>query len=60
MSNNAIRVEHLSKDYRIGTRQQAYRTLRETVSEAMLAPLRRMRKLWQGEASGATELHETY
>jgi lipopolysaccharide transport system ATP-binding protein len=60
MSNNAIRVEHLSKDYRIGTRQQAYRTLRETVSEAMTAPFRRMRKLWQGEASGAAELHETY
>jgi lipopolysaccharide transport system ATP-binding protein len=60
MSNNAIRVEHLSKDYRIGARQLAYRTLRETVSEAMTAPFRRIRKLWQGEASGAAELHETY
>ena len=60
MSNRAIRVEHLSKDYRIGARQQAYRTLRETVSETMMAPFRRMRKLWQGEASGAAELHKTF
>lgn len=60
MSNIAIRVEHLSKDYRIGARQQAYRTLRETVSEAMMAPFHRIRKLLQGEASGAAELHETF
>jgi lipopolysaccharide transport system ATP-binding protein len=60
MSDRAIRIEHLSKEYRIGARQQPYRTLRETVSEAMMAPFRRMRKLWQGEASGAAELYETF
>jgi lipopolysaccharide transport system ATP-binding protein len=60
MSERAIRVEHLSKEYRIGARQQAYRTLRDTVSEAMLAPFRRVQKLWQGETSGAAGLHETF
>jgi lipopolysaccharide transport system ATP-binding protein len=60
MSDRAIRVEHLSKEYRIGARQQAYRTLRDTVSEAMLAPFRRVHKLWQGQASGAAGLHETF
>jgi lipopolysaccharide transport system ATP-binding protein len=59
MSDRAIQVEHLSKEYRIGVRQ-TYGTLRDTVSEAMTAPLRRMRKLWQGEASGAAELSETF
>lgn len=60
MSDTAIRVEYLSKDYRIGARQQAYRTLRDTVSEAALAPFRRVRTLWRGEASGAAGLHETF
>jgi lipopolysaccharide transport system ATP-binding protein len=60
MSDRAIRVEHLSKDYRIGARRQAYRTLRDTVSEAVLAPFRRVHKLWQGEASGAAGLSETF
>lgn len=60
MSNSAIRVEHLSKYYRIGTRQQAYRTLRETVSTAFSVPFQRVRKLWQGEASGAAGLYETF
>ena len=60
MSDRAIWVEHLSKEYRIGTRQQTYRTLRDTVSEAMMTPFRRARKLWQGEASGAAELYETF
>lgn len=60
MSNGAIRVAHLSKDYRIGARRPVYRTLRDTVSEAVLAPFRRVHKLWQGEASGAAGLHETF
>lgn len=60
MSDRAIQVEHLSKDYRIGTRQQAYRTLRDTVSEAVLAPFYRVRRLWQGEASGTADRNELF
>src|SRR5215510_7813618 len=60
MSNRAIRVDYLSKDYHIGARQQARRTLRETVSEATMGPFRRIRKLLQGQASGAAELHGTF
>ena len=60
MSDRAIRVEHLSKDYRIGARRQAYRTLRDTVSGAVLAPFRRVHRLWQGGASGAAGLSETF
>ena len=44
MSDIAIRVEHLSKRYRLGQREQAaYRTLREAVSDVFLSPLRRLR-----------------
>jgi lipopolysaccharide transport system ATP-binding protein len=60
MGDIAIRVEHLHKEYRIGALQQTYRTLRDAVSNAMLAPFRRVHKLWQGEASSAAELHETF
>ena len=43
MSDIAIRVENLSKQYRIGARQAAYRTLREALTDAFTAPFRRNR-----------------
>ncbi len=43
MSNLAIRTENLSKMYTIGERQQPYRTLRDTVSEAFGRSFRKMR-----------------
>ena len=43
MSDIAIRVEGLSKQYRIGGRQERYRTLRDTISDTALAPFRRFR-----------------
>jgi lipopolysaccharide transport system ATP-binding protein len=42
----AIRIENLSKLYRIGTRQHAhYRTLRETLMDAAAAPWRRIKEI---------------
>src|SRR5439155_9788356 len=38
----AIRVEHLGKRYRIGERER-YRALRDTLADAVKAPLRRLR-----------------
>ena len=38
-----VRVENLSKQYSIGTREAAYDTLRESIAEAVRAPLRRLR-----------------
>ncbi|HEY0006597.1 MAG TPA: ABC transporter ATP-binding protein [Pyrinomonadaceae bacterium] len=38
-----IRVENLSKHYQIGVREAAYGTLREALSGAVRAPLRRLR-----------------
>lgn len=43
MSDVAIRVENLGKRYRIGGSNEAYGTLRDTVVNAIHAPLRRLR-----------------
>ena len=48
MSNLAIRVENLGKQYRIGGPQARYKTLRESLSGAATAPLRRIRSLARG------------
>jgi lipopolysaccharide transport system ATP-binding protein len=45
MSNLAIRVEGLSKRYRIGGKQERYKTLRDTLAGAALAPVRLARQL---------------
>ncbi len=43
MSDTAIRVEGLSKQYRIGERRQPYATLRETIMNVCHAPFRAAR-----------------
>ena len=43
MSDVALSVEDLGKRYRIAGQRVAYGSLRETVVDAMQAPLRRMR-----------------
>jgi lipopolysaccharide transport system ATP-binding protein len=43
MNDTIIRVEGLSKRYRIGAKQGRYKTLRDTFSDLMLAPVRRLR-----------------
>jgi lipopolysaccharide transport system ATP-binding protein len=40
----AIRVDNLSKLYRVGARQQGYKTLRESLVDAASAPWRRIRR----------------
>lgn len=47
MTDLAIRVEHLGKQYRIGSQSQYYRTLRDSLSNLFNAPVRRIR----GEAN---------
>ena len=42
MTDIAIRVENLSKQYRIGGPQARYKTLRESLTEAVQAPFRRL------------------
>ena len=59
MSDIAIRVENLGKQYRIGAPQARYRTIRETVMDAVQAPFRRAGRLLRGEATGVSARGET-
>jgi len=45
MSDIAIKVENLSKLYRIGARQNRHDTLRDKLTEVVAAPFRRLRNL---------------
>ncbi|MDD5634012.1 MAG: ABC transporter ATP-binding protein [Candidatus Omnitrophica bacterium] len=59
MNNIAIKVKNLSKQYRIGEQQTKYRTIRETLTDAVQAPFRRIGKILQGHAYGAADMDET-
>jgi lipopolysaccharide transport system ATP-binding protein len=56
MSDLAIRVENLGKRYQIGGPQAPYKTLRETLTDLVGSPLRRVRALAGGQpARGGQE-----
>lgn len=55
MSNTAIRVEGLGKQYRIGERSAGYRTLRETLAQSVRTPFRRLAAAFQGGRSSGEE-----
>lgn len=59
MSDIAVRVNGLSKQYRISGKQEEYRTLREALTQAFLSPFRRAHRLLSGQAYSAAELDET-
>jgi lipopolysaccharide transport system ATP-binding protein len=59
MSEIAIQVEDVSKRYYIGKKQNNYRTMRDTMADALASPFRRAGKLLRGQATGAAELDET-
>jgi lipopolysaccharide transport system ATP-binding protein len=58
MSDIAIHVENISKQYRLGAYQNN-RNFRETLKGAFMAPIRRAGRLLRGQISGETELGET-
>ena len=51
MTDVAIRVENLSKQYRIGAKQERYKTLRDTLTAAFVAPFRRLSSAVRGRSS---------
>ena len=59
MSEIAIRAEGLSKRYQIGARRARYRTLRDTLTETLTAPVRRASRLLRGRAHTAADLEQT-
>jgi len=59
MNDIAIRVENISKQYRIGSRQKRYRALRDVLTDAARAPFRQASKFLRGQATGAAKLDQT-
>jgi hypothetical protein len=51
MTDIAIRVENLSKQYRIGGPQAPYKTIRESLTQAVQAPFRRLSSVLHGQPS---------
>jgi len=54
MTDTAVRVENLSKRYRIGGPQARYKTIRETLVDMAAAPVRRLRTLGQPSPENET------
>jgi lipopolysaccharide transport system ATP-binding protein len=59
MSNAAIRINHLGKEFRIGNEQRAYRTLRESINDIALAPIRRAAGLLRRNAKESAQQNRT-
>jgi lipopolysaccharide transport system ATP-binding protein len=58
MSEYAIRVENLGKQYRIGVQVDRYRTLRDTITSAATWPLRALRRQLPSSADTIWALRE--
>ena len=54
MTDIAIRVKNLSKQYRIGGPQARYKTIRESLTEAVQAPFRRLSSVVRGQSSAVS------
>jgi energy-coupling factor transporter ATP-binding protein EcfA2 len=59
MSDIAIRVDGLSKRYRIGARPKGGRTLREALTDTFTAPFRRLRSFSQNSEFSAPDAENT-
>ena len=55
MTELAVRVQNLGKKYRIGGKPASYRTLRETLTQKMLGPVRAVRSRLARRANPAIE-----
>ena len=58
MKDIIIKAENLGKQYHIGTHQAPYKTIREVLTNAFMAPFRRTAKLLSGQAYGAADMDE--
>lgn len=60
MSDVAIRVENLGKQYRIGGKRDTYKTLRDTLADTILSPFRRLSKVLRNRTLRTAEPNETF
>jgi ABC-type polysaccharide/polyol phosphate transport system ATPase subunit len=59
MTDTALRIEGLSKQYKIGQRQRGYRTFRDTVVETLMTPFYRVARLWRDKPAETAGPYET-
>jgi lipopolysaccharide transport system ATP-binding protein len=59
-NDTIIELEGLGKQYRVGAKREAYKTLRDTLMDAMISPLRRAGALLGGRASDMDEQESTF
>lgn len=59
MRQVAIRVEGISKRYRIGRRQERYRTLSDTLADSVAAPFHRAYRRLRGSADHSSSAHDS-
>ncbi len=60
MDDIAIHVENIGKMYQIGDSQKNYTRLGDKVVDMALSPFRRIGRLVKGEASGASDLNQSF
>jgi lipopolysaccharide transport system ATP-binding protein len=60
MNDIAIRADGLGKRYRIGAKQEGYKTLRDTLGDVFIAPFRRVKRLASGQGYGAAVKDQTF
>ena len=60
MATTAVRVRNVAKQFHIGGVQAPYKTLRESLSSALIAPVKRATNLIRGRATGAADLDKSF
>lgn len=59
MSDTVIKVEGLSKKYRIGSKEEGYKTFRETLVDAAKAPFKRIKSAFESVKTKTDLIDET-
>jgi lipopolysaccharide transport system ATP-binding protein len=59
MSDTVIKVENLGKLYRIGSKQERYKTLRDSFADTFVSPFRKVAGLWRNKSGRAAKADNT-
>lgn len=60
MSQHAILLEKIGKQYHIGRKRDSHQSRRKVLSDAVVSPFRRAGRLFMGRATSAADLDETF
>jgi lipopolysaccharide transport system ATP-binding protein len=60
MSQNAIQLEGVGKQYHIGRKQSGHRSLQDVVTDTFVSPFRRAGRLLRGQVLTAADLDQTF